>query len=176
MESILYEKHPADRGLRGPVSGGGAGGYAPANSPPADAPQSPPHGEGLFKRWDTNGDGVISRDEAQAAGAEHIAKMFDKLDLNKDGMITQDELRQAHQERLAAMKERFEAQFKAADKNGDGTLSKEEAAALPMIAKHFDEIDANHDGQVSLDELRAHHRRGHGSWQGGQGAPAPQQQ
>ena len=36
-------------------------------------------------------------------------------------------------------------------------ISKAEAAALPRLAAHFDEIDANHDGQVSFEELRAFH-------------------
>jgi Ca2+-binding EF-hand superfamily protein len=48
--------------------------------------------------------------------------------------------------------------LKAADTNGDGMINREEAAALPMIAKHFDEIDANHDGQATMDELRAFHQ------------------
>ena len=49
------------------------------------------------------------------------------------------------------------ARFKAADTNGDGMISREEAKALPRLAKHFDEIDTNHDGQVTADEMRAHH-------------------
>ncbi len=47
--------------------------------------------------------------------------------------------------------------LKQADTNGDGMISREEAAALPMISKHFDEIDANHDGQITAEELRAFH-------------------
>ena len=53
--------------------------------------------------------------------------------------------------------------IKAADTNADGLLSRSEAAALPRIAEHFDEIDANKDGQVSFEELRAafgKHRHG----------------
>ena len=49
--------------------------------------------------------------------------------------------------------------LKAADTNGDGLISKAEAAALPRIAEHFDQIDANRDGQVSADELRAFHQK-----------------
>ena len=56
--------------------------------------------------------------------------------------------------RQGAMMQRL----KAADTNGDGLISRDEAQALPMIAKHFDEIDANHDGQLSPDELRAFHQ------------------
>lgn len=52
--------------------------------------------------------------------------------------------------------------LKAADTNGDGMISRAEAAALPRIAKHFDAIDANRDGQLTFDEIRAYHeaRRG----------------
>jgi len=50
--------------------------------------------------------------------------------------------------------------LKAADTNGDGLISKAEAqAALPRLYKHFDQIDANHDGQVSPEELRAAHQQ-----------------
>ena len=45
--------------------------------------------------------------------------------------------------------------LRAADTNGDGLISRQEAAALPMIAKNFDAIDTNHDGQLSKDELKA---------------------
>ena len=49
--------------------------------------------------------------------------------------------------------------LKAGDTNGDGMISRTEAAALPRIATHFDEIDTNHDGQVTMDELRAFHEQ-----------------
>ncbi len=47
--------------------------------------------------------------------------------------------------------------IKQADTNGDGMLSRSEAAALPRILKHFDEIDTNHDNQITAEELRAFH-------------------
>lgn len=46
--------------------------------------------------------------------------------------------------------------LKAADTNGDGMISRDEAKALPKLAAHFDEIDANGDGQITRDELKAH--------------------
>lgn len=49
--------------------------------------------------------------------------------------------------------------FKAADKNSDGQISREEAnASMPRIAKNFDAIDTNKDGQVSKEELKAWHQ------------------
>jgi Ca2+-binding EF-hand superfamily protein len=49
--------------------------------------------------------------------------------------------------------------LKAADTNGDGMISRAEAAALPRIAERFDEIDTNRDGQLTMDELRAFHEK-----------------
>ena len=50
----------------------------------------------------------------------------------------------------------FMEKLRAADTNGDGLISRQEAAALPMLAKNFDAIDTNHDGQLSKDELKAY--------------------
>ena len=59
----------------------------------------------------------------------------------------------AHEGKGGGMMERL----KASDTNADGLISRAEAAALPRFAAHFDAIDANRDGQVSADELRAAH-------------------
>jgi hypothetical protein len=44
---------------------------------------------------------------------------------------------------------------RAADTNGDGLISRTEAAALPRLAEKFDAIDLNRDGQLSRDEMHA---------------------
>src|SRR3954463_800372 len=49
---------------------------------------------------------------------------------------------------------KLEAAFKKADTDGDGSLTRDEAKALPRVAKHFDEIDTDKDGKVSLKELQ----------------------
>ena len=52
--------------------------------------------------------------------------------------------------------QKMQARWKAADKNGDGLIDKAEAeAGLPRLARHFDQLDVNHDGKLSADELRA---------------------
>ena len=43
--------------------------------------------------------------------------------------------------------------FKKADKDNDGTLDREEAKAMPHVAKNFDAIDTDKDGTVSLEEV-----------------------
>ncbi|HEY3328319.1 MAG TPA: EF-hand domain-containing protein [Novimethylophilus sp.] len=45
-----------------------------------------------------------------------------------------------------------------ADKNGDGFIDREEAKA--MQEKHFNEMDANHDGKLSKEEIMACKRDG----------------
>lgn len=50
--------------------------------------------------------------------------------------------------------------FKAADSDKDGQISKAEAdKSMPRLAAHFDKLDTNKDGKLSADELRA--MRGH---------------
>jgi Ca2+-binding EF-hand superfamily protein len=43
--------------------------------------------------------------------------------------------------------------FDKADANGDGALDREEAKAMPRVAQHFDDIDTDHDGKVTLQEI-----------------------
>ena len=53
----------------------------------------------------------------------------------------------------AVDREAIEAAFARADTNGDGKLSREEAQRFPEIAARFDELDADHDGFLSLIEF-----------------------
>ena len=45
------------------------------------------------------------------------------------------------------------------DKNNDGKISRDEAAAYSRFAKRFDAIDADKDGFVTSDEMKAAHAR-----------------
>lgn len=48
-----------------------------------------------------------------------------------------------------------EARFKAADKDGDGHLTRQEAeAGMPRVAKNFALIDKTGKGFVTLDEIK----------------------
>jgi Ca2+-binding EF-hand superfamily protein len=50
---------------------------------------------------------------------------------------------------------KLEQAFKKADKDNDGSLDREEAKALPRVAKNFDKIDADKSGTVTLAEIHA---------------------
>lgn len=55
----------------------------------------------------------------------------------------------------AARAEKLAERFKAADKDGDGQLTKAEAeAGMPRLAKHFDAIDSAKTGRVSLEQVK----------------------
>ncbi len=46
--------------------------------------------------------------------------------------------------------------FKLADPDNDGSISREEAEQhMPSLAKHFDEVDNDGDGVVSMEEMLA---------------------
>jgi len=106
-------------------------------------------GKGMekLKAADTNGDGMISREEARAS-LPKIFENFDRIDTNKDGFITFDELRAAHQQGQGE-------RWKKLDTDGDGRISRAEAAASPKLAEHFDRIDTNKDGYLSAEDLQA---------------------
>jgi hypothetical protein len=68
---------------------------------------------------------------------------FDKLDKNADGTLDANEARS-----VMGKKE-----FKSADRDGDGTLTKDEYLAL--VEKLFRSADVDKDGTLSVDELRS---------------------
>lgn len=45
--------------------------------------------------------------------------------------------------------------FKRLDANGDGLISRDEAAPARGVAKHFDQADTNRDGSLSAPEFEA---------------------
>jgi hypothetical protein len=110
------------------------------------------HGGGKHLRLDLNGDGGITREESDAAGAVR----FLRLDRDGDGAVTEAEMLEVAQERVAR---RVSKKFARLDQNGDGRV--ERAEFEDRGAAQFARLDADGDGQISREEFRAH-RRGHG--------------
>jgi Ca2+-binding EF-hand superfamily protein len=133
-----------------------ASGLAPLALAEEDDDPEAHRGSGMFERWDTNSDGVVTRAEVEAGAAERARKHFDSLDANGDGKLTKDELQQRRDRMHTAMREKGEERFRSADTDGNGSLSKEEAErAMPQIARHFERLDADKDGALSAEELAA---------------------
>lgn len=105
--------------------------------------QPGPHGGHNLAAADADGDGQITRAEAQAARAA----MFERLDADHDGYITEAE-------RTAAREQHRPRRGMAMlDTDSDGRISRAEHDAAPM--RMFDRHDANGDGVLSAEEIQA---------------------
>ncbi|MFM0567564.1 EF-hand domain-containing protein [Paraburkholderia caledonica] len=62
-------------------------------------------------------------------------------------------------QRMEPMVAQLQTRFANANTTHDGKLTKEQAAAsMPMVASHFDEIDTQKLGYVTLPEIEAYMR------------------
>ncbi len=130
--------------------------------------------DGLFTQLDSNGDGVLSEDEARrmpspfkppaAAGGStvHVAFNYRVVDADGDGKITREEMAEYHREFSggAAQVQPFartpippqvdEALFRLLDTNKHGKLSKEELAAAAEV---LFPLDQDRDELISPQEI-----------------------
>lgn len=106
-----------------------------------------------FDRLDANKDGTISRDEFAKAHEERIEKRIEireqRKEAVKDGKLP-DKRGRMHRMGGGMMSGRM---IVMADTDNDGKITLAEAETMAL--KHFDEMDTNHDGQVTPEERRA---------------------
>ncbi|MFN3642695.1 MAG: EF-hand domain-containing protein [Gemmobacter sp.] len=114
--------------------------------------------DGLFERFDANGDGRITREEI----ANHRAERIAALDADGDGFVSRDEAIAFARTEAAARAERAAgAMFDRADADGDGRLSAAEVmtaadrAGAPSLTMMFDRLDADGDGAITRAEAEA---------------------
>jgi len=117
-----------------------------------------------FKRADKDKDGTLDRNEAKAL--PQVSKHFDRIDLNKNGAISLAEIKAYLKQASKSIQEKGKDAFQAADKDKNGTLSREEAKAVPKVARNFDKVDADKDGTVSEAEIRAYLKSHPGTMKG----------
>jgi Ca2+-binding EF-hand superfamily protein len=109
------------------------------------------HGAEHLKAADKNHDGKWTKDEL----SRMPDGMFKKLDTNNDGVLTAAEL-EAGREGWKAHRDEFITHlFARADANSDGAVDLQEA--LSFADARFAKLDTNNDGVVTEDEWKAGH-------------------
>ena len=115
----------------------------------------------LFKEIDRDGNGQVSFTETNEAleySPKHTKRKFAKSDRDKSGGLNlkEFEFRLTRTEWWNLSRETPEAMFKAADQNGNGTLSKKEFAVFQKKEAHleifFNRADLDKSGGVDLEE------------------------
>jgi len=102
-----------------------------------------------FDRLDTNKDGSISREEFAKGREQRIER---RVEIRQDGDAPKDG-KGGHRMGMHGPGGFGGRMIVMADTNNDGRITEAEAEALAL--QHFDQMDANHDGQVTPDERRA---------------------
>lgn len=105
-------------------------------------------GGDYFRSMDTSGDGLITKEEFDAAHDKH----FHEMDANGDNKLSHEEMRDGHRQNLDKVKDK---RFNEADADNDGTLTRDEAKKMPRVFRRFERMDSNKDGKLTREEVDA---------------------
>lgn len=138
--------------------------------------------ERLFNKFDSDGDGTISKSELETAKANceegsRDAKLLESLTADDSGGVSLEDFKTQVKAQMEQMRGKGQAggppsgpppdaaeMFSKVDANGDGSLDKSELEEMaaggpqggPSASKMIDEMDTNKDGTVSQAEFQAH--------------------
>lgn len=87
-------------------------------------------------------------------GETMLLQHFDEIDTSQDGLLSKEEIEAWAAQVREQMQARRQERFAAADVDGDGALSREEArVGAPHLYEHFDFLDLDGNGLLTLAEL-----------------------
>lgn len=125
----------------------------------------------LFQQFDTNGDGVLSKEEILNGyktlmpfedAEKEVERIMNEVDIDKSGTIDYNEfvLATINKQKLLN-KEKLEATFKMFDKDGSGTITADEIKSVlgktvdkNILEEMIKEVDTNGDQEISLVEFK----------------------
>jgi Ca2+-binding EF-hand superfamily protein len=125
------------------------------------------HAAARFAAVDTDGDGFLSPEEMQATrkarGGEHAKRMLEKFDKDGSGALDVGELEAAFEGRHGHKGKRGKHMMSRMDTNKDGKLALEEMTGKHDPAKLIEKLDKDGDGSLSAEEFAAmrHHGKKH---------------
>ena len=126
----------------------------------------------IFQSLDTNGDGVLSKEEiyegykdtlGEVEARKEVNRIMKEADIDDNGTIDYNEFVMAATNRQKLLnKEKLDATFKIFDKDGNGSISKDEIKSLlcvktedrKIIDDIMKEVDSNGDDEISLNEFK----------------------
>lgn len=112
-------------------------------------PRGPGGPGGLFQGADANSDGVVTQEEFTA----QALNQFRQLDTNRDGRVAADEAQAARQRLGGRFGGRGGGRFAMLDADRDGSVSRAEFDR--RFAERIERLDANKDGNITAEERRA---------------------
>jgi Ca2+-binding EF-hand superfamily protein len=126
----------------------GAWAQAPPDLTPAEVRE-------LFLELDANNDTVLEADEVPESGRKAFEALLKLGDADKDGKLQASEMRALTAKAMSASPGAGQ-RFRAADKDGDGKLSRDEFPGRPGA---FDRLDADKDGFLTREEVATFFRK-----------------
>ena len=124
----------------------------------------------IFRGADVNNDGLLSKEELKQCIDENFGQlmgsfvdvdaMFKSIDLDLSGTVSYSEFLTAAMESSELLsKQRLQSAFKKFDKDGDGSISKDEVQAVLAACEDLDvdvvmsRFDLDGDGVISFEEF-----------------------